>query len=396
MTGKKFSFTTFRQIREFIESECKFWADANKSLPENINADQNLTKLNYLQEMVNIFNSWDAKMSTWDDTMFNSQFRNLQQQQLNQLRSDWLWHGHSYIQNWLELHTRSQFVADAFLNTILNRKPSTITQSVDHMIGHILAYEYLLQGSSDIPKRAEAERVSILQLQDELILSKNKLVEEVDSLISRTENWGSEKKEYLERFYNIRKKLFERLVNQQKKEFSDELNKWNENIKALESTYEEKLRLKKPAEYWKKASIKYRYQGGLFAVLIFVFVLLGLLFFHNFYLAWALSENAIFSLSSMQGVLIFGTSVAIYAFLLRVISRLTFSSFHLMRDAEEREQLTYLYLSLSENSSVDENARILILQALFSRTETGLLAQENGPSMPGFADALRFASKAKQ
>jgi hypothetical protein len=54
-----------------------------------------------------------------------------------------------------------------------------------------------------------------------------------------------------------------------------------------------------------------------------------------------------------------------------------------MRDSEEREQLTYLYLSLKNQSAVDDNSKDIILQALFSRTETGLLAQEHGPTMPG-------------
>ena len=64
-----------------------------------------------------------------------------------------------------------------------------------------------------------------------------------------------------------------------------------------------------------------------------------------------------------------------------------FSSFHLMRDAEEREQLTYLYLSLiheskENNSTVTDESKDMILQTLFSRTETGLLNQAQGPQIP--------------
>lgn len=77
------------------------------------------------------------------------------------------------------------------------------------------------------------------------------------------------------------------------------------------------------------------------------------------------------------------TVLAIYAYVLRLLSRLTFSSFHLMRDAEEREQLTYLYLALSNDAKVDEKSREIVLQALFSRSETGLLTNEHGPVMPG-------------
>ena len=78
-----------------------------------------------------------------------------------------------------------------------------------------------------------------------------------------------------------------------------------------------------------------------------------------------------------------------FDFLLRVLSRLSFISFHLMRDAEEREQLTYLYLSLTNEAEIDKESRDIVLQALFSRSETGLLAQEHGPTMPGASEMLR-------
>ena len=47
----------------------------------------------------------------------------------------------------------------------------------------------------------------------------------------------------------------------------------------------------------------------------------------------------------------------------------------LRNSAEEREQLTYVYLSLIKDSAVDEKEKNLIMQSLFSRAETGLLNQ---------------------
>ena len=65
-----------------------------------------------------------------------------------------------------------------------------------------------------------------------------------------------------------------------------------------------------------------------------------------------------------------------------------------MRNAEESEKLTYFYLSLLSENRVDESSRDIILQALFSRTETGLLAGDSTPSMPGLgADAINSAMK---
>lgn len=90
-----------------------------------------------------------------------------------------------------------------------------------------------------------------------------------------------------------------------------------------------------------------------------------------------------------------GVTVAVSVFLLRTLSRLTFSSFHLQRDAEEREQLSHLYLSLINEEAVDERSREIVLQALFSRAESGLLMGDSTPSMPNAADVIAGLSKIK-
>ena len=64
-----------------------------------------------------------------------------------------------------------------------------------------------------------------------------------------------------------------------------------------------------------------------------------------------------------------------------------------MRDAQERELLTYLYLSLHKDKEIDESSRNIILQALFNRSETGLLANESGPTMPGIVEPIKSQQK---
>ncbi|MEN9370567.1 MAG: hypothetical protein RI952_1432 [Bacteroidota bacterium] len=80
--------------------------------------------------------------------------------------------------------------------------------------------------------------------------------------------------------------------------------------------------------------------------------------------------------------IIYVTFISFLAFGIRALNKVAFSSFHLARDSEEREQLTYVYLSLKKDNAIEEKDRILILQSLFSRAETGLLKDESGPTMP--------------
>ena len=77
------------------------------------------------------------------------------------------------------------------------------------------------------------------------------------------------------------------------------------------------------------------------------------------------------------------TLISFIAYAIRVISKLTFSSFHLVRDAEEREQLTYVYLALHKEKGIDQTERHLVMQSLFSRADTGLLKDDASPTMPG-------------
>ena len=112
-------------------------------------------------------------------------------------------------------------------------------------------------------------------------------------------------------------------------------------IQELENLYQEKLRLQKPAEYWNNAAKKFRLEGIICAVLLVISLILGAGYFSNFFTDWLTGQELKVKLNTVQGIVIFGTLLAVYAFLIRVLSRLVFSAFHLMRDAEEREQLTY-------------------------------------------------------
>lgn len=395
VTGKEFTFQKLSQLKDFCTKELQFWSVANEKLPENITVNQQFTKINHLQGLVTTFDSWKDTEPKWSDDEFNTNFGQLQSQHINQLRGDWIWHGHPFVPIWIDLHEKAQATADTFIFTVLNRPPNTFTNSVDHMKGHLLAYEFLLQDESEIAKRRSAEKRSLNQLRDQLIDKNNELISNFEEFQDRFSEWDTSTREASEKLYKIRERLAQRQIINQNRIFDRELNSWKENVQNLEKTYSDLLKLKKPAEYWNKAAKKYWWQGFCFSIVLVVLVAVGLVYFEGFFTSWLQGERTPLSLASIQGIILFGTLVTVYAFLLRVLSRLAFSSFHLMRDAEEREQLTYLYLALSEEAVVDEDSRQIVLQALFSRSETGLLAQEHGPAMPGISDVVGQASKLK-
>ncbi|MCF6334647.1 MAG: DUF6161 domain-containing protein [Spirochaetales bacterium] len=71
-----------------------------------------------------------------------------------------------------------------------------------------------------------------------------------------------------------------------------------------------------------------------------------------------------------------------FFYILRLMVKMTLSSYHLASDVQERPQLTYQYLSLLQANSIEEKDREIILQSLFSRADTGLLKGVSSPTMP--------------
>jgi len=85
---------------------------------------------------------------------------------------------------------------------------------------------------------------------------------------------------------------------------------------------------------------------------------------------------------ALKWTFIYVTLMSFLAYFIRVLSKVMFSSFHLARDCEERNTLTYFYLSLLKDSNVADSDRQLIMQSLFSRADTGLLKEDSSPTMP--------------
>jgi hypothetical protein len=189
-------------------------------------------------------------------------------------------------------------------------------------------------------------------------------------------------------------------LSEWKAKFVAEQSTWVENAKEeydkfriqkglelakLEETYKEKLKLEAPVEYWNSRAESYRLRGrswliGLGCIIAVLEAFLAL----TLYDLPEAFHHRLFSgePEAIKGVIVFVTILSFGAYLARVFARLTFSSFHIERDAEERAQLTLVYLALIKEKAVTEKEREIILQALFSRVETGLLGGDSSPTMP--------------
>ncbi|AKX52023.1 hypothetical protein AKN92_11470 [Thiopseudomonas alkaliphila] len=155
-----------------------------------------------------------------------------------------------------------------------------------------------------------------------------------------------------------------------------------EKIEALEKTYEKYLKLAEPRKYWKELSKKHIYQGWLWVFLTAASILGGCKVLFDIFIYWSEQENKEISFALAQSTIFIMLGTAAFFYFIKLCTKMIFSSFHLARDAEEREQLTSVYLSLIKEGSIESDASTIILQALFSRTDTGLLGGDSSPTMP--------------
>lgn len=406
VTGRQFSFDNFKTYYDFIKREANYWAKQKDSLggKRNQNIHPYLNFHANMSAVISDIENWN-NADEWDNQSFQQHLNQTQSNQFRNIGSQWLWSGHDYVPRFVEIHTDiSKDAAETFFGYVSKNQAANFGNK-DNFDGTLLGYEYVYQ-NSDLVKRRKSERATITQLRDHLQQTNNELITDVEETKQDFNTWFESSKVQQEEWQHETQTKCSRLLKanswiaQKKgqrfgKELDIQLEAWQQRIDELEQTFKEKLRLEKPAEYWKASASKLRSQGILFTTMLLLTVAIGVYGLADFFKIWLLKGEQSINLGSVQGIVLFGSIAAVYAFIIKVLARLTFSSFHLMRDAEEREQLTYLYLSLAEGSDVDKESREIVLQALFSRSETGLLTQEHGPAMPGASEIMKAFTKGK-
>lgn len=392
-TGKRFDFTLYDDFYKFCEFERDWWQEKESMIKKS-----NMSPGTYSQaasRFSNILIQLDGfNFDEWNQHTLNQQVSNLQRNYIHPLNQSWLWSGHSLSEAMVNCNASyNASVANQFTNTVLGNQQISISNK-DSLIGSVLAYEFLV-GESSITSRTSAELAAMETVRESIQKYNSKISEDLEVFKGNFSEWLSSTKTEWTDWKQEQMIKTSDSHDERRDEFINFMDGCKVRIEDLENTYQEKLRLEKPAEYWKKSARKYGIQGSLWVVALVASSLMGIVYFYDFFTSWLLGQKLKVELSSLHGALIFASILTVYAFLIKTLSKLTFSSFHLMRDAEEREQLTYLYLSLNKDSQLDSSSRDIVLQALFSRTDTGLLAGDSSPSMPGLSELIKSSLKAK-
>ncbi|WP_339881097.1 DUF6161 domain-containing protein [uncultured Algoriphagus sp.] len=256
----------------------------------------------------------------------------------------------------------------------------------NYLNGLILAYEYFQKGETEIEKRRVREKSSLTKLRNQIdkYISESEqhfieLSKSFESNVKSTTNeilaYKEDKSKTYEEWFDKTSQGFLAFDTASKKKVSD-----------LETLYRDKLKLEAPAKYWNDRAVKLRKEGNRWLTSLVIITLIGIGLFIlllNFLSNGVLEDIFSDTATAIKWSVIFITFVSFLAFLIKTFSKLTFSTFHLVRDAEEREQLTFVFLAMQKEQAIDPTERHLIMQSLFSRADTGLLKDEGSPTMPG-------------
>lgn len=208
-----------------------------------------------------------------------------------------------------------------------------------------------------------------------------------------TQNYSKLNEDYTTAFHQQEERIA--AITQQTNEHLQELDQKSEQqmidansrLQRMEDLYREKLRLEAPADYWKKLKKDYSKRGfawlsvsvALAVAIITVLIITLLNGLHIF-------SDDVHWLDNLKNSAIITVITSIAIYILRLTVKMTLSSFHLSSDAKERENLSHFYLALIEKGAVTDKERAIILNALFSRSDTGLLKGDSAPTMPNVSD----------
>lgn len=400
--GDKLDFTSVESLSSFLEKELQYWGvECGK-----YNRNETLAKIrNSFQSSQSVFANLVSKYPNTPEPNRTS----FQKQQINaitgELRST-LFSTNPASGKLLDACKLGETQAATFWNIVNKTSPAFQIRNYAEFEGTLLAYEYLRQSDTDILTRRNSEERALSDLRKSLSDATDKAISESIKLLSGISTDADKLKSDMQSDFTghkneVNKWKAQESINYETQRTEREAQREtffadaDKKVKELETLYSDKLKLEKPAQYWDERAKALRKSGIKWTWLLVVSTVAILVLFAFLFKTLIISNEDIgpFSVKHWQGIILLLTILSLVAFLLRTFGKLAFSAFHLQRDAEEREKLAYVYLALIKETGSSDEERRIILQSLFSRSDSGLLSGDHGPKMPTATTAAEILKK---
>lgn len=255
----------------------------------------------------------------------------------------------------------------------LVKSPSSFSSYINDSNRQIVAMKFLLF-KTDHHSSAKLKRdYSAKTIYQE---TSNNITETISAITKEKEdfiNYMNEQKENYNKWFEDTSDKMDNFV----------LNHSNE-LSNLEGTYEEKLKIEKPAEFMFQKSEEYKKSFYLWCIAIVVLsciLIILLAFIVNPQVTFSdklITVNVLSKDMPVYSSVILLAMISLVVYILRIFIKMAISSKHLMEEYKQKYSLTYFYLSLVNNGNIeDEKSRNIILTSLFTKADTGLLKNDN-------------------
>ena len=361
-------FRTFAELETFVNDEISFWGVHNI---QGLDIQPLHTARNLLGQARQPSSPPDAAMNFLTQavqTLQNGNGRGL----IYSCTRDG-----KYLGSMAEINSTA---ARGALNFLRGPIDTNLLRDSAYLTGVIRA---LLYREPDLMAKGLAADVEAFQsLRAEISGFRNELATHTTAFETEIDAWKQRTQKEVGDWFTTSKKDAIDVDSTRSKDFKNAHGAWTKQITELEKLYEEKLALEGPVRYWRALEESYTKNGRawvFWAVLVtavFCLIIGALLYWPPELLkATQVAEG-------IRGAILAGVGISLAVYIVHLFVRMATSNYHLGRDARERRQLTLVFLALLKNQAVTEKDRQIVLAALFSRADTGLLKHDSGPAFP--------------
>ena len=357
-----FQITSAQQYYDYLVLEIEFWKQYDKE--------------NHMQDIVNRSRLENAK-NNFENALKSYQSNNLgniktqMDSSITSLSTGSLYSKTKLANFLLQYQQRESKFFSGFKRMLLKEGGSSVNWSPSELEGANVALLY--KGVFASSKELSEKHIANLE----------------QGVLKAYDDFATLNQKYVKAFHEQEKQIAE--MQWKAQQYFEEKEK---RCTELEKLYDDKLKLSKPAEYWQQMSDSYEKKGKHWLVgsLIMAIATIAMLLCVIIFVPNLFDKNShLFDIVKNSAIITIIASIAIY--IMHLMVKMAMSSYHLARDAKEREQLVGFYLSLIKEKAVTDKERSLIINSLFSRSDTGLLKGDSAPTMtanvPELIDKIR-------
>lgn len=160
-------------------------------------------------------------------------------------------------------------------------------------------------------------------------------------------------------------------------------NKKDESLNALEDTYRNKLQLEAPEKLWNERSCQYRKRANYWTCgLVGISILLLCAIIELVHSIYKFPEGITAKVPFLSQQVFFIGAISFFIYIIRIVVKIIMSNHHIAAEYEQKAAFTRFYQALTHGGvQVNENEKLIIISALFSKVDTGLVKTSDSVDM---------------